>query len=195
MMGWVGTVELAAHGIALEAAAIAFMVHLGLSNAATIRAGWADGAGNATGLRQGASVAIVLSFAVGCLAIGLFLLAPGAVIRPFLDMAKPESAAILAFGTVLLAVAALFQLADAMQVMALGLLRGIRDTKVPMVLAALSYWGIGIPLSYVLAFPLGYGGVGLWLGMVVGLTCAAVSLMARFWWLAPKPVQAGEAAL
>ena len=88
----------------------------------------------------------------------------------------------------LLALAALFQLADAMQVMALGLLRGLQDTRVPMWLAAVSYWVIGIPCSYVLAFPLGYGGVGLWLGLVVGLVAAGGSLMVRFWMLAPRPV-------
>jgi multidrug resistance protein, MATE family len=82
-------------------------------------------------------------------------------------------------GTVELA--ALFLIMDAMQVIALGLLRGVQDTRVPMWLAAVSYWGIGIPCSYVLAFPLGLGGVGLWLGLVVGLLFAASLLMARFW--------------
>jgi MATE family multidrug resistance protein len=104
-----------------------------------------------------------------------------AIVSVFLDLNKPESAQIIAFGTVLLAVAALFQLADAMQVMALGLLRGIKDTRVPMWIAAISYWVIGIPASYLLAFKAGYGGVGLWLGLVVGLTVAATLLMTRFW--------------
>ena len=105
---------------------------------------------------------------------------------PFLAQTKQDSAAILRFGVTLLALAAVFQLADAMQVMALGLLRGIQDTRVPMGLAVVSYWVIGIPVSYGLAFPLGYGGVGLWLGLVVGLVAAGASLMVRFWWLAPK---------
>ena len=65
--------------------------------------------------------------------------------------------------------------------MALGLLRGVQDTRVPLGLAAVSYWLIGIPCSYVLAFPMGYGGVGLWFGLVIGLVCAAASLMWRFW--------------
>jgi len=82
--------------------------------------------------------------------------------------------------------AALFQVADAVQVMALGLLRGVRDTKVPMILAAVSYWLIGIPASYVLAFELGWGGEGLWLGLVVGLSLAAILLMRRFWSRAPR---------
>jgi multidrug resistance protein, MATE family len=181
MMGWIGTVELAAHGIALEVAALTFMMHVGLSSSATIRIARFDGAGDRTALRQAAKVAVVLSFAVAMASVVLFLAVPGAIVSLFLDMSKPESAAILAYGTVLLVVAAVFQLGDGMQVMALGLLRGVKDTRVPLLLAAVSYWLIGIPCSYVLAFPLGYGGVGLWLGLVVGLACASGSLMWRFW--------------
>ncbi|KAF0115410.1 MAG: multidrug resistance protein MATE family [Rhodobacteraceae bacterium] len=181
MMGWIGTVELAAHGIALEVAALTFMLHVGLSSAATIRIARFDGQGNRHALRQAAKVAVVLSLVVAGGSVALFLSLPGTIVALFLDLAKPESAAILAYGSVLLMVAALFQLADGMQVMALGLLRGVQDTRVPMWLAAVSYWLIGIPSSYVLAFRLGYGGVGLWLGLVVGLVCAAASLMWRFW--------------
>ena len=181
MMGWIGTVELAAHGIALEVAALTFMLHVGLSSAATIRIARFDGQGDRAALRQAAKVAVVISFGVAILSVILFLSAPRPIVALFLDLSKPESAAILAYGTVLLGLAALFQLADGMQVMALGLLRGIQDTRRPMWLAAISYWLIGIPCSYVMAFPLGFGGVGLWLGLVVGLICAAGSLMWRFW--------------
>jgi multidrug resistance protein, MATE family len=181
MMGWIGTVELAAHGIALEAAALTFMMHVGISSAATIRIARFDGQHNRIALRQAAKVAVVISFAIAIASVILFLTVPEPIVSLFLDRKKPESAPILAYGVVLLAVAALFQLADGMQVMALGLLRGVRDTRAPMWLAAVSYWLIGIPCSYVLAFPLGYGGVGLWLGLVVGLVCAAASLMWRFW--------------
>ncbi len=195
MMGWVGTVELAAHGIAMEVTAVTFMMHVGLSSAATIRTARFAGNGDARALRDGAWVALGLSLLVALVVIALYLIFPEPIIALFLDMSKPESARIVELGALLLIVAALFHLADAMQVMALGLLRGIRDTKVPMVLAAVSYWLVGIPCSYALAFPLGYGAVGLWLGLVVGLVCASVSLLVRFWMLAPKPVQAGEAAL
>ncbi len=181
MMGWIGTVELAAHGIALEVAALTFMLHVGLSSAATIRIARFDGQGNRVALRQAAKVAVVLSLAAAVVSICLFLAIPEQIVALFLDLEKPESAAILAYGSALLVLAALFQLADGMQVMALGLLRGVQDTKVPMWLAAVSYWMIGIPCSYVLAFPLGYGGQGLWLGLVVGLFCASASLMWRFW--------------
>lgn len=190
MMGWVGTNELAAHGIALEAASIAFMIHVGLSSAGTIRVARYHGTGEAQNLRRAALVAIVLSIVVALVVTLFFLTLPEAIIGVFLDETKPGSAAILQFGVVLLALAGLFQLADAMQVIALGLLRGLQDTRVPMALAAISYWVIGVPCSYFLAFKLGMGGVGLWLGLVVGLGFAGVSLLWRFWVLAPKAASA-----
>jgi multidrug resistance protein, MATE family len=186
MMGWIGTVELAAHGIAMEVNALAFMVHLGLSNAVTVRTGHAEGAGDAKGLRDGAKVAIGLSLGFGLAVVLAYLVIPQVILALFIDLNKPESAEILRFGTALLVVGALFQLGDAMQVMALGLLRGIRDTRVPMWAATLSYWVLGIPSSYALAFPLGLGGIGLWLGLCVGLFAAAGMLMWRFWHLAPR---------
>ena len=186
MMGWIGTMELAAHGIALEVTALAFMVHLGLSNAATVRVGRAMGQGNASSLRDGAKVALMLSLGFGVTMVVLFLALPAQIIALFLDSANPSSAEIIAFGTVLLALSALFQMVDATQAMALGFLRGMQDTRAPMWIAALSYWVIGIPASYVLAFPLGFGGPGLWLGLTVGLSVAAGLLMWRFWRNAPQ---------
>ena len=181
MMGWIGTVELASHGIALQAAALTFMVHLGLSNATTVRTALAAGAGDRAGLRRGGKVAIALSMGFAAVTVTAFLVLPRPIISLFLDGDNPESAQILAYGTALLAVAALFQVVDALQVMALGLLRGVKDTRAPMWIAVLSYWIVGIPTSYLLAFKAGYGGVGLWLGLVVGLSVAAVLLMVRFW--------------
>jgi multidrug resistance protein, MATE family len=186
MMGWIGTVQLAAHGIALEVTALAFMVHLGLSNAATVRVGRAMGQGNAQSLRDGAKVALMLSLGFGVTMVVLFLALPGPIIALFLDRANPSAGAIITFGTVLLALSALFQMVDATQAMALGFLRGMQDTRAPMWIATLSYWVLGIPASYVLAFPLGFGGPGLWLGLTVGLSVAAGLLMWRFWNRAPK---------
>lgn len=181
MMGWIGTVELASHGIALQAAALTFMVHLGLANATTVRTALAAGAGDRAGLRLGGKVAIALSMAFAMVTVTAFLTLPVPIISLFLDKANPESVQIVAYGTALLAVAALFQVVDALQVMALGLLRGVKDTRAPMWIAVISYWVVGIPTSYLLAFKAEYGGVGLWLGLVVGLSVAAVLLMVRFW--------------
>jgi multidrug resistance protein, MATE family len=187
MIGTIGKVELAAHGIAMEVVSLIFMFHVGLANAATLRAGRADGAGDARGLRDGAKAALAMSFVVGVVGIMLFLAVPGWLIGLFLDEANPEAAAVVAYGTVLLAVAALFQMVDAGQVMAMGLLRGLRDTKVPMVIAAVSYWVIGIPAGWFLGLHLGLGGGGVWGGLVIGLLVAAAALMWRFWRIAPKP--------
>jgi MATE family multidrug resistance protein len=187
MMGWIGTLELAAHGIALEITAVTFMIHVGLSNAATVRTGRAFGEGDARALRDGAVVALVLSQGIGLFIIATFLLAPEPLIRLFLDGSDPMTPQIVAYATLLLMCAAAFQVADAAQVMALGLLRGIRDTKVPMFIAAICYWLIGIPASYGMAFWLDWGGVGLWLGLVLGLSLTAVALLIRFWRRAPRP--------
>jgi multidrug resistance protein, MATE family len=186
MIGTIGKVQLAAHGIAMEIVSLFFMMHVGLANAATIRAGHADGARDVQGLRDGAKVAIGLSAAVGLVGITLFLSLPAQLISLFLDTSSADAGAIIAYGTGLLAVAALFQMVDAGQVMAMGLLRGLRDTRVPMVLAAVSYWVIGIPFAWYLGIHLGYGGMGVWGGLVIGLLVAALTLMWRFWTRAPK---------
>lgn len=181
MMGWLGTVALAAHGIALQVTSAIFMIHLGLSNAATVRAAQAFGRGDGPGLRAGAKVAFAMSIVVALLTVGLFLGVPEFLIGLFMNPTEPNRATVTAIGVGLLAAAALFQLVDAAQVMALGLLRGVQDTKVPMIIAALSYWGIGVPVSYVLGFTLNWGGVGIWLGLAVGLAVAGVLMMTRFW--------------
>lgn len=181
MMGWLGTVPLAAHGIAVQLASGTFMVHLGLSNVATVRAGNAYGRRDRAHMARGALVVTALSLAMAIATITLFLLAPVPLISIFLESGDPDRPAIIAIGIGLLAVAALFQLVDGAQVIALGLLRGVQDTAVPMVMAAFSYWAVGIPASYLLGFTWGMGGVGVWLGLVVGLAFAGVLLMVRFW--------------
>ncbi len=181
MVGWVGTTELAAHGIALQLAAITFMVHLGLSGVATIRVGRAVGRGDQAGLADGGRVVTALSVLFALVAALVFLGFPEALIDLFLDPAEPARAEILRIGAILLALAAVFQLADGAQAIGLGLLRGVQDTRAPMVIAGVSYWGVGATCSYVLSQPLGLGAPGVWIGLVAGLTCAAVLLNLRFW--------------
>ncbi|MGR3500718.1 MATE family efflux transporter [Pseudaestuariivita sp.] len=180
MVGWLGTVPLAAHGIALQVASATFMIHLGLANAATVRAGNAYGRRDPVHLTRGAVVALVVSFLIAVSTLLIFLVFPEPILSLFLDPAEPDRLAILALGVLLMAMAGLFQIADGAQVVALGVLRGIQDTRVPMVLATVSYWGIGMPASYLLGFTVGWGAVGVWAGLVLGLTMAAVSLCWRF---------------
>lgn len=186
MMGWLGTIALAAHGIVLQLASATFMVHLGLSNAATVRAGNAYGRRDAAHLRRGALTVIGLSAAVAALAIITFLLVPEPLITLFLADDEPNRATILSIGVGLMAMAALFQLADGAQVLALGLLRGIQDTTIPMIMAAISYWGLGLSAAYLLGFTLGWGPNGVWAGLVVGLAAAAIMMMSRFWMRASR---------
>jgi len=181
MMGWIGPLELAAHGIALQLAATTFMVHIGFSQAATVRAGRALGRRDEASLRRGGITAIGMSAIYAVCTSAVFLLIPETLISLFLDPNEPERANLLRIGVSLVMVAALFQLVDGLQVLALGLLRGVQDTTVPMVMATVSYWLIGLPAGYVLAFPLGFGGVGLWLGLVIGLAAAAIMMLWRFW--------------
>ncbi len=192
IMGWFGAVSLAAHGIAFQITGVTFMVHLGISNAATIRAGAAHGRGDAAGLRDAGIAAIILSACFALVAVALFLTIPEHLTGLYLGDADPLAPQIIALATLLMFYGGLFQLVDAMQAVALGLLRGVQDTRVPMLLAIVSYWLVGLPTGYVLAIPAGIGPPGLWMGLVAGLTCAAVLLMTRFWrrggtWAAAVP--------
>lgn len=181
MIGAIGTLELAAHGIALQLAALSFMVHVGLSQAATVRAGRALGRGDMGGLRRGGAVAIALSVGFAVATVLLFVAVPDVLMGLFLSPDEPNREAILGVGVTLLYMAALFQFADGAQVMALGLLRGVQDTKVPMIMASVAYWGIGLPIGYVLGFHTSLAEIGVWTGLVVGLVVAGALLMHRFW--------------
>lgn len=190
MMGWLGTIPLAAHGIAVQLAAMTFMVHMGLSNVATIRVGNAYGRRDPAHMEKGALVVTMMSLAIAALTIVLFVTLPEPLISIFMQEDEPQRLQILAIGTGLLAMAALFQLVDGAQVIALGLLRGVQDTRVPMICAALSYWAVGIPCSYLFGFVMGMEGIGVWLGLVVGLGVASVLLSARFWGVALRKLKA-----
>lgn len=181
MVGWIGTAELAAHGIALQLTAVTFMIQVGFSNTATVRAGRAFGRRDALGLKRGAQVVLAMSAFVSLLVVITFLTVPEPLVGVFLAPDDSERDLIIGIGASLLAVAALFQFADSAQVMALGLLRGVHDTKVPMIIAAVAYWPLGLSAGYVLGFTYGFGAVGVWMGLVVGLGVAGILMMYRFW--------------
>jgi MATE family multidrug resistance protein len=181
MMGWIGEYPLAAHGIALQLTALMFMFHVGMSQAATVRAGGAYGRRDEDELKRIAKTALAVSFSFGFFAVLLFVLAPEPLVVLFLDPEEPARDIIVPLGVTLMFMAALFQFVDAAQIVALSLLRGVQDTTVPMWLAIISYWVIGFPASYLFAFTFGFGPAGLWLGLTTGLGCAAGLLMWRFW--------------
>ncbi|MEJ1999393.1 MAG: MATE family efflux transporter [Maritimibacter sp.] len=180
LVGLFGAVALAAHGIALQISSMAFLAELGLSSAATVRAGRAFGANDVPRLRKGALAAYILAGGWAALAAIAFLTIPDLLVGACVSRDEPLRADILEMGRVLLTMAALFQLADASQVVAAGLLRGMQDTRAPMYIAAASYWLIGAPASWLIGAVLGYGVVGVWWGLVSGLTAAAILLTSRF---------------
>ncbi len=180
MMGWLGVIPLAAHGIALQLVSISFMVPLGLSMAATVRVGFAYGRNDPANLGRAAATVQLLAAAVSALAGVCFWLAPEFLTGLFIDTADADAPAVLAAAVPLLLGAAAFQVVDAMQVVGVGLLRGLKDTRVPMAIAIFSYWGIGLPAAYVLGFPAGYGGIGIWIGLALGLAVAALLMNWRF---------------
>lgn len=177
LIGAIGTAELAGHAVALSCAAIAFTVPQGLGQAATVRVGLAAGAGDMATLRRAAWLPLGtgMAFALGPALV--FWFGAGAIIALFLDQGTATAAA--TFAAEYLAIAAFFQFADAGQAVAGGALRGLKDTRVPFVLAALSYWGLGFGSAVILGPVLGFGGTGVWIGLVIGLTGAAVLLIAR----------------
>lgn len=181
MVGWLGTIPLAAHGIALQITSVIFMVPLGLSSAATVRVGRAVGRKDAQGLDRAAKTVLGVALAFAVLTVLVLLLMPEFLIRQFMDeTSNLDADAIITLGIPLLAVAAAFQLVDTVQVVSAALLRGITDFKVPMIMASISYWLVGVPIAYYLAFPMKWGAFGVWTGLALGLTVAAVLLCGRF---------------
>ena len=180
LMGLIGTDYLAAHQIALQLAATTFMVPLGISHAATVRVGLAVGARDPARVGRTGWAALTMGAVFMSAAALVFWLFPGPLVDLFLDLEAPGNATVVAVATSMLAFAAMFQVADGTQVIATGALRGLRDTRVPMLIGALCYWGVGFTSSVVLAFPLGLGGRGVWSGLVLGLFAAAVLLVWRF---------------
>jgi MATE family multidrug resistance protein len=180
LMGLIGAASLAAHSIAIQIASVSFMVPLGLSQAATVRVGRAYGARDVDGVRRAGWTAFALG--VGFMALtGLaMILFPRTLVGIFLDLDAPANAAVIDLAVSFLAVAALFQVADGAQAVTAGMLRGLHDTRVPMLYAALGYWGIGLLLGVVLAFSTGQGGIGIWIGLATGLVVVAVLLVARW---------------
>jgi MATE family multidrug resistance protein len=179
-MGWFGAVAAAAHAIAIQTASTTFMVPMGIGQAATARVGLAIGAGRRADAARAGWVAIALGAGFMAVMAALLLLAAGVIARGFLDAADPRAVEVAALGATLLAVAGVFQLADGVQVVAAGALRGLADTRVPMVFAAIGYWVLGLPAGLALAWWAGFGPAGIWMGLAIGLTVVAGLMLARW---------------
>ena len=182
MMGWLGKIELAAHGITMQLAGLTFMFHVGLSQASTTLVG------NSYGKKEDkiklfdiAKATLLLTTFYAFIVICLFVTFPEFLLSLFLDKKIDSSNEIINLAVLLLMFAAIFHLVDGLQASGLGLLRGIQDVQIPFMLALISYWIFGIGSGYILGFIFNIGSIGIWLGMVIGLTLASISLILRFY--------------
>jgi len=191
LMGWLGAESLAAHAIALQLASLSFMIPMGLGQAATVRVGIAYGRRDKDGIKQAGWMAMMLGTSFMSLMALVMLFFPDTLIGVFIDAELPENTEVAALAVGFLGIAALFQIVDGVQVVAAGMLRGLHDTFMPMVIALFGYWVIGIGVGGLLAFQYGYGGIGIWIGLAFGLGVVAV-LMTLRWMMREKLHLASE---
>jgi MATE family multidrug resistance protein len=174
-IGTLGTIPVASHQVAINYSGLMFMVPLGLSGAITVRVGNAVGRRDRAGARRAGLVGIGIALAFGAFSSLLMVLFPETIARLYTGDAE-----VVALASSLLLLAAIFQLADCLQVSAAGALRGLKDTQVPMLYSVLAYWLVGMTLGWWLTFVRDWGPAGMWVGIIAGLTVAAVLLGARF---------------
>jgi MATE family multidrug resistance protein len=175
MMGWLGTVALAAHQIAINLASVSYMAATGISSAATIRVGNQLGQKDYHTMRE----VSFTSYQMALIFMGFCALA-FVVFRTQLAGLYIDNPEVIHLAAQLLIMAGLFQLSDGAQVIGLGSLRGITDVKVPTIITLIAYWGLGLPIGYILGFRLEMGALGIWTGLLLGLTIAAIWLFYRF---------------
>ena len=178
-MGWIGAPAVAAHAIALQCAAVTFMVPLGLGQAVTVRVGLALGRRDEAGITRAGWTAWVLGVGfMGTMAIVMWSFPRGLVTLFLHDV--PENAVVIALAVSFLRVAAAFQLVDGAQVIGAGMLRGLHDTRWPLLFALVGYWVVGLGIGSWLAFGADWKGVGIWIGLASGLACVAALMLARW---------------
>lgn len=180
LMGLISADALAAHAIALQVASVTFMVPLGMSQAATVRVGLAAGAGLPDDVRRAGWTALALGIGFMAGTAVVLLTMSGPIVALFLDLSRPQDRAVAHLAMGFLAIAGMFQVVDGAQVVGAGALRGLKDTKVPMLFAGFGYWLIAIPLGAALAFRGGLSGRGIWIALAVGLGIVACLMVGRW---------------
>ena len=180
LMGNIGAAQLAAHTVALQIAALAFQVPFGVGQAATIRVGYFYGARDAAGMARAGWAGIAIGTGFMVVTASAMILFPTALLSIYVDPHAPANAVLVGFALPYLAIAAAFQLADGLQAVAAGALRGLQDTRVPMVIAIFAYWVPGFGVALLLGFATSLEGVGVWIGLASGLLAAAILLTWRW---------------
>ena len=180
LMGVLSTDALAAHNVVLNVCAVSFMIPYALSQAATVRVGYAVGAQQPEAARRAGYVAIWLGVGWMMLAAAIMLSVPGRLTSIYLDLSDPANAATTRLAASLFIIAAVFQIVDGTQVTTQGALRGLKDTNMPMVICGLGYWVFGLGSGVTMGFAMGYGALGLWWGLAIGLAVSATLLFLRW---------------
>ena len=180
LVGTLGVIALAANQIAFTFLTIVFMIPAALSQAATARVGFGLGSGNLAAARRSGLVALGLSTAYMAVMGILMWAKPEAAVSIFLDPDDPAAAEVLPLAASLIVIAAVYQIVDGGQIIAMGALRGLNDTTIPLLLGLLGYWVIGMGSGYAFGFVLGHGAVGVWWGLALGLAASASLLTWRF---------------
>ncbi len=181
LMGLIGTAALAGHAIANQCAVIAYMVPYGIAQAATVRVGRAVGAGKHRAMARAGWTALALAIGFAFLPAAAFWFLGGAIVDLFLDSARPENKTAIDLAVSFLAIAALLQFADATQCISFGALRGLKDTRGPMLISLAGYWGLGLTSAAVFGVLLGFGGEAIWISLTVAVSVVGVLLVRRFW--------------
>ena len=179
LAGILGTEVLAAHQIVLQTMVVIFMIPLGISYAATVRVGQWLGKQDFTGIKQAGYVSIAVGLLFNSAIAIALLLFPRSVIGLYLDLQDPANQVVIAIAIPILAIASVAQIVDGMQKIVCGILQGLQDTKIPMLLSIPAFWGVGLSLSYFMGFYLNWGAVGLWIGQSIGLAIAATIFTLR----------------
>lgn len=179
LMGRLGTEVLAAHQVVFQTIAIMFMLPLGVSYATTIRVGQGVGEGNFPAIRRSAMVGMILGGSIMALNAWVILTVPRSVIGLYLDLSNPAHQALVPIATSMFVIAAIAQILDGIQTTAAGALRGLQDTRIPMLISFVTFWGLGLASGIALGFGLGWGGVGLWMGQSIGILAACVGFVWR----------------
>ncbi|WP_420137202.1 MATE family efflux transporter [Sphingomonas sp.] len=180
LMGLISTDALAAHAVAIQICTFTFMVPLGLAQAATVRVGLAFGRQDRDGIGRAGWTALILGVAFMAFTATMLWTVPRPIVTLFLDMRDPGNQPVLALAIAFLGVAAVFQIVDGAQAVGAGMLRGLHDTKIPMLYAAFGYWIVGLGIAVGLGFGLHWNGVGIWIGLASGLAVVAVLMMIRW---------------
>jgi multidrug resistance protein, MATE family len=180
LMGILSTEALAAHNVVLNVCAVSFMIPYALSQAATVRVGYAVGAGKPEAARRAGYVAVWLGIGWMMIAATTMLIAPNLLTAIYLDLSEPVNASATQLAASLFVIAAIFQIVDGTQVTTQGALRGLKDTTMPMVICGLGYWVFGLGSGVAMGFWMGFGAMGLWWGLAVGLAVSATLLYLRW---------------